>query len=161
MVLEFLQSLQEKFTSEKFDKKEELDFIGTKIRETEKFIHLLESENEQPFSDFTPRTVNSKNQNRLNELNQALSDYQSQRDQIVSEIDELERWLSDIRLSIDEVRGMDGSTVPVSHTSDSSGTPNPEGMEVLVKQLNKINHFLPVDSMRAKLELTKLISKIS
>jgi hypothetical protein len=56
---------------------------------------------------------------------------------------------------------MDGSTVPVSHTSDSSGTPNPEGMEVLVKQLNEINHFLPVDSMRAKLELTKLISKLS
>ncbi len=161
MVLEFLQSLQEKFTSEKFDKKEEQDFIGTKIRETEKFIRLLESENEQPFSDFTPRTVNSKNQNRLNELNQALSDYQSQRDQIVSEIDELERWLSDICLSIDEVRGMNGSAVPTSHTSDSSGTPNPEGMEVLVKQLNEINHFLPVDSMRAKLELTKLISKIS
>lgn len=158
MVLEFLQSLQEKFTTEKFDKKEELDFIGTKIRETEKFIHLLESENEQPFSDFSPRTINSKSQERLNELNQALSDYQSQRDQIVSEIDELDRWLSDIRNSIDEVRGMDGTSTPVVSKESTSSS---DGIEVLVKQLNEINHFLPLDSMRAKLELTKLISKLS
>ena len=74
MVIEFLQSLQETFTSQKIDKQEELDFVGTKIRETEKFIHLLESENEQPFSDFTPRVINSKSQERLNELNQSLSD---------------------------------------------------------------------------------------
>ena len=158
MVLEFLQSLQEKFTTEKFDKKEELDFIGTKIRETEKFIHLLESENEQPFSDFSPRTINSKSQERLNELNQALSDYQSQRDQIVSEIDELDRWLSDIRNSIDEVRGMDGTSTPVVSKESTSSS---DGIDVLVKQLNEINHFLPLDSMRAKLELTKLISKLS
>ena len=158
MVLEFLQSLQEKFTTEKFDKKEELDFIGTKIRETEKFIHLLESENEQPFSDFSPRTINSKSQERLNELNQALTDYQSQRDQIVSEIDELDRWLSDIRNSIDEVRGMDGTSTPVVSKESTSSS---DGIDVLVKQLNEINHFLPLDSMRAKLELTKLISKLS
>ena len=158
MVLEFLQSLQEKFTTEKFDKKEELDVIGTKIRETEKFIHLLESENEQPFSDFSPRTINSKSQERLNELNQALSDYQSQRDQIVSEIDELDRWLSDIRNSIDEVRGMDGTSTPVVSKESTSSS---DGIDVLVKQLNEINHFLPLDSMRAKLELTKLISKLS
>ena len=156
MVLEFLQSLQEKFTSEKFDRKEELDFIGTKIRETEKFIHLLEKENEQPFSDFTPRTINSKSQERLDELHKSLSDLLSQRETITSNIDELDRWLGEIEQSITEVRsGSKGTdTTAVSSTSSAS-------VVELVKHLNEINKLLPIDPMRAKLELTKLISKIS
>ena len=156
MVLEFLQSLQEKFTSEKFDRKEELDFIGTKIRETEKFIHLLEKENEQPFSDFTPRTINSKSQERLDELHKSLSDLLSQRETITSNIDELDRWLGEIEQSITEVRSgsKDKDTTAVSSTTSAS-------VAELVKHLNEINKLLPIDPMRAKLELTKLISKIS
>ena len=156
MVLEFLQSLQEKFTSEKFDRKEELDFVGTKIRETEKFIHLLEKENEQPFSDFTPRTMNSKSQERLDELNKSLSDYIGQRDSITSSIEELDRWLVEIERSISEVRSS-GNGVAVSPTKSTTSA----SVEELVKHLNEINRLLPLDPMRAKLELTKLISKIS
>ena len=159
MVIEFLQSLQETFTSQKFDKQEELDFVGTKIRETEKFIHLLESENEQPFSDFTPRVINSKSQERLNELNQSLSDLLSQRTQISSEIDHLNHWLGEIEQPLLEVRtNSNDSAKPLLAYSKPE---TPSGKGEVVKRLNEINHLLPVDPMRAKLEITKLISKIS
>ncbi|MCR5639858.1 MAG: hypothetical protein K6G04_00745 [Lachnospiraceae bacterium] len=156
MVVEFLQSLQEKFTSEKFDKKEELDFIATKIRETEKFIHLMEAETEQPFSDFSPRTINSKSQERLEELRQGLSDLTAQRNHIVSEIESLDAWLADIESSMAEVRSTSKGETPVV-----SSIPKSPGMEELIKQLTEVNRLLPLDPMRAKLELTKLISKIS
>ncbi len=159
MVIEFLQSMQETFTSQKFDKQEELDFVGTKIRETEKFIHLLESENEQPFSDFTPRVINSKSQERLNELNQSLSDLLSQRTQISSEIDHLNHWLGEIEQSLLEVRTNGNDSVKPSLASSIPETPSGKGE--VVKRLNEINHLLTVDPMRAKLEITKLISKIS
>lgn len=158
MVLEFLQSLQEKYTTQKFDKKEELDFVQTKIRETEKFIHLLEKENEQPFSDFSPHTMNSKTQSRLSELNQSLTDLKAQKEQLKNELDELEHLLSKVQSSIGEVKDTTVSSKTMTSTSENS---TPPGLSELKKHLNEVNQFLPLDPMRAKLELNKLISKIS
>ena len=159
MVIEFLQSLQETFTSQKIDKQEELDFVGTKIRETEKFIHLLESENEQPFSDFTPRVINSKSQERLNELNQSLSDLIAQRAQVSSEVDNLNHWLDEIEQSLLEVRTNQNDSSKTSTVPLIPDTPSDQ--KEVVKKLSEINHLLPVDPMRAKLEISKLISKLS
>ena len=72
MLYEFLIKYQEELTAEKIEKEEDYEIILSKIRENEKFLEMLEQENENIFSDFTPREINYKNAERIKECNSLL-----------------------------------------------------------------------------------------
>ena len=103
MVLDFLNSLKEAYSNSLDVTQNELDRILREIRETEKFIDMLEKETESSFTQFTPRNVSNKNTKKIEELNTQLSELHSQEEFMQKSYDDVTKWLRDIEDCISEV----------------------------------------------------------
>ena len=86
MVKEFLESYRDELISSKISLNEELDSTRTKIKENEKFIEVLNSENDAMFLDFTPRKVSIKNKEQIENTAKDLRNLYELRDELLSKI---------------------------------------------------------------------------
>lgn len=154
MVYEFLIKYQEELTAEKIEKEEDYEMILSKIRENEKFLEMLEQENENIFSDFTPREINYKNAERIKECNSLLEKLYKDKSEAKDVIKKINYRLKELSNVIDEVKN--------NNTVSSNETPKQSGSDInrLKHDLKNILIFMNQDIERAKIELNDIINKM-
>ena len=143
MLVEFLKSYKDELISEKSTVEEGLDAIRTRLLESEKFLDVVKDETEDVFTDFTPRNINSKNQERIDETEAEIADYKEQIEAMDMRLFKIETRLKETNEAIKEANSFRQRT----------------GREVSIDKDTLLNivSFLPADPMRAKIELENLL----
>lgn len=96
MVVTYLEKIRDGFLKEKIDIENKLSELSLTYKENIEFIKLLKQNNDSNFEAFTPRTVNSFNKTRIEEL-------KVEQKHIEVRIDELNTYLNNIEEEIEEV----------------------------------------------------------
>lgn len=96
MVVTYLEKIRDKFMQEKIDINTRLTEYIILHKENIEFIKLLEMNNDDNFEAFTPRTVNTFNKKKIEEL-------KMEQKNIEVCIDELKLCLEDLEKEIEEV----------------------------------------------------------
>lgn len=152
MVKDFLKKYQEELIAEKIDTKEEYDLLLSKIKENEKFLNLLEEENQALFSDFTPREVSYKHKDKISEVQSTLDKLQNDKTSMEEKLHHMDGRLSELTTIID-------SMIDTEHSSLKSKTDDNDKTK-LKRQLQNISGYILSDPTRANIELQHIISEL-
>ena len=147
MVQEFLKKYQQELMQQTADKEKVMEKILTHRQETEKFLQLIESENEEVFTDFTPRNVTAKGDAKIAEVKEELEGILAEQDLTEKELSFLRDRLSEVNAAIDEC-----DDIKTSHNDPPKGV-------TLREELKNVLSYLPADPLRAKIELEQLLQK--
>ncbi len=165
MVNDFLKKYQEELISDKIQLKEDMDLLETKIKEETKFLNLLEQSNESYFKEFTPRDINSKNNQKAAEIRQNL-------EELNNEMDKKSSFMKFYDARLVEVNALLTNTAVINKPSSNNAlkqddnklsenqTNNNVCRSDLIAQLSNIKSLILLDPYRAQIELEKIISTI-
>lgn len=155
MVYEFLMKYQEELISEKMEREEDYELLTSKIRENERFLELLEQENENIFSDFTPREVSYKNSDRMKEIKALLEKFYQNKNEAENNLKKINYRLNELSKVIDDVKSD-------NHPSkdNTNNEKKQESQNRLKHDLKNILAFMNQDVERAKIELNEIINKM-
>lgn len=184
-ILEFLREYQEELFSERIEYKEELDLINTRLMEDRKFVDVLLSTNDSYFSEFSPRNLNEKNNEKAAEIKESIlkqEEYQASVEDKLNHIDyrlaqikELidneisERKVKQSAVLINDESSLDNSDIEAASnisSSDSYETKNvfddKPNIDVssLLNKLTAIKSFIKVDNNRAIADLDLIIKSL-
>lgn len=98
---DFLKEYREELVSKKMEIVEELDLIRTKVRENEKFLELLETDDNAVFTEFSPREISSKNSEKIKEVRNELSAECSKREELTEKLSKIEKKIEEINTIIE------------------------------------------------------------
>lgn len=154
MLQDLLNSYEEELHNNQFEKKEELDFVSTKISETEKLLELIKSENEDVFTDFTPRTISLKNADKIEELTNELEKLKSDKTTLLQDIGFIDSRLRELKSAMNEISSF-VDVVPNSSKNVSRETLS--CTSISRDKLHLVLSYLPQDPIRAKIELENLL----
>ncbi len=143
MLLDFLKSYKQELLAEKTSVEEGLDAIKTRLLESQRFLTIIKEETEEVFTDFTPRNINSKNQERIDETEAEIADYEKQISAMEIKLSNLNKKLSDTHDAIAEAS---------SYLSRSN-----KDITISKDELLMILSYIIADPMRAKIELEQLL----
>ena len=138
MVLSFLEKYREELTAETMELKEDYDLILSRIRENEKFLQMMKDEEKVYVTGFSPRETVNGNEEKIKEVETALSSLYDKRDTLDGKIKKLEERLSELQQAIAEV-----------HIEND-----------LSFSLKTICQYILSDPYRAKTELENILQKI-
>lgn len=157
MINDFLKKYQEELISDKIQLKEDMDLLETKINEENKFLALLEESNESYFKEFTPRDINSKNNEKAAEIKLILEDLNKEMD-----IKNQQMKFYDGRLV--EINALLTNTAVINRPGVDNNIVNNDSLDnsndYLKNALSDINNYIVLDPYRAKIELEKIISTL-
>lgn len=149
MVYEFLIKYQEELITKKMERNEDYELVLSKIRENEKFLELLEKEESNVFSDFTPREVNYKNADRISEIKVALLQFEDDKFHLEKEIKMIDNRLDELSSIVEEVKQPKNTIIP-----------NKDNNKKMKHDLTNILSYITQDTERAKIELKNFIDKL-
>lgn len=149
MISEFFSKAREKELARKIELQEELDFVVTHIRETEKFLEFLNKEDTAPFTDFSPKVMSQSDISHKEELLKELEIDKQNRFFLEEKIEEIDSFITEM----DRVAKRADELV-------KKEDPKQLSVEKVKEEILKINNYLPQDPIRAKLELESLVNKI-
>ena len=96
MVEEYIQKIYEELLKEEQNSAKRISDLQIHLKETQAMIHLLEETNDPNYESFTPRKVNSRNKQKIDELHaemkeleeaiQQETDYHTQQMEKVEEV---------------------------------------------------------------------------
>ena len=102
MLKNFLDELYQNNMDESYKlNKNSMDILN-KIKETDKFIELLDEKNDPNFEIFTPREVNPKNKEQIKSLKEQKKELQEQYDSILDQIKSVSEQSKQIQAVIEE-----------------------------------------------------------
>ncbi len=165
MVAEFLKKMDTHYEKEVNSYRDELSHIETELVENEKFIHLLESETEKVFRDFTPREIENKDRKKIKELQAKQDELKEKKEALEKQLSESEAVQREIREAKQEVRELEMAAEDsrwyeenLYNAGDEDEEPQPDRLsDEMASKLETILTFLLADPMRAKRELEKLL----
>ncbi len=126
------------------------DDLDIKIKENTRFLDILKKENEEPFSDFSPRNVNYKNGEQIDKLELTTNN------QIV-EKKNTEIRIDQCKIKIQDIKDMLGKLDSYDNTFSEKRNVIPNNDNSFIKEsLDNIISYLPADPIRARIELENL-----
>ncbi len=126
------------------------DDLDIKIKENTRFLDILKKENEEPFSDFSPRNVNYKNGEQIDKLEITTNN------QIV-EKKNTEIRIDQCKIKIQDIKDMLGKLDSYDNTFSKKRNVIPNNDNSFIKEsLDNIISYLPADPIRARIELENL-----
>ncbi len=144
MVLEFLNKYQEELMTQKMELNEDYELLLSKIKENEKFLQLLIDENKSFFTDFSPREMQYKNKDRVEEVEKLLDNLKNNKSDLENKLFEIDNRIHEVNLVIDSTK--------------ENVQEEPQGD--IKSKLKNITSYILSDPNRAKIELDNLISKL-
>ncbi len=161
MINDFLKKYQEELISEKIQLKEDMDLLETKIKEETKFLALLEESNESYFKEFTPRDINSKNNEKAAEIRVILEDLNNQMNIKTQQMKFYDGRLVELNALITNTAVINKPVIQEKVSSSINPDTNKDANNSLLKDnLNSIKDTILLDPYRAKIELEKIISSL-
>lgn len=146
----FLKRLLDESATNLSEYESHLDDLNVKIKENTRFIEVLKEENDKPFSEFSPRSVNYKNSEQIDKLEKTTNN------QIV-EKKNLEIKINQCKIRIQDIKDMlgkldtDNNSKPRNYINTSNNDNS-----FIIDSIDNIISYLPADPIRAKIELENL-----
>lgn len=169
MVKEFLKKYQDELIEEKIELKEKIDFISIKLKEEKKFLEVLDSSNENVFSDFSPRNLNSKNKDKIEETKNQIDKIELELAEALKKKEFIDERLASMNQMIAEVSVLKDEGVDQNLQSDNkidtnidinSSVNNIADNNDIVEILEDIKSILYLDQTKAEKEIDNLINLI-
>lgn len=165
MVAEFLKKMSAHYEGEINQYRDELSHLETELIENEKFMKLLESETEKVFRDFTPREIDSRDRQKIKELQAKQDGLTERKARLDGQLADAEATHKEIRAAMQEVRELEMAAEDsrwyeenVYNAGGEDEEPAPEKLsDATAAKLETILSFLLADPMRAKRELESLL----
>lgn len=146
----FLKRLLDESAANLSDYESHLDDLNVKIKENTRFIEVLKEENDKPFSEFSPRSINYKNAEQIDKLEKTTNNQIVEKKNLEITIDQCKIRIQDIKDmlgKLDKNNNINPTNSIISSDSDSSH---------IIDSLDNIISYLPADPIRAKIELENL-----
>ena len=146
----FLKRLLDESAANLSEYESYLDDLNVKIKENTRFIDVLKKENDEPFSEFSPRNINYKNAEQIDKLEKTTNNQIVEKKNLEIKIDQCKIRIQDIKdmlVNIDK-----GSNNYSANNIKNSNNDN----NSIKDSLNNIISYLPADPIRAKIELENL-----
>ncbi len=159
MIKKFLQEYQQRLTTNKIEIEEELDLVRTKIKENEKFIAMLHSEQDSFFTDFSPREVEEKHSDQIKELTQTLQGFYEERGRLNTRLSDVLSQLEEVEKVISEAERLEKPQI-IEENVPSNNLTKPVTYHVIARKLKTVSDFLPADPIRAKIEVQEILKML-
>lgn len=156
MIFELLDSYEKELEEILLEKKKELENVDVKILETKKMLQLIKEENQDFFTEFTPRPIAEKNIDKIQELEQLLEELSDTKSKIEKEFSFAENRIHDVRCARKELESKSSSTDDKINDSNVSRETSCS-VPIDPDKLHLVLSFLPQDPIRAKIELESLL----
>lgn len=153
MINDFLKKYQEELNTDRIQLKEDIDLLSTKIKEENKFISLLEESNKSYFKEFTPRNINSKNNEKVLEVKKKLESLNNEMQQKVDKLKFYDNRLLEINNLLLNI------STDTTQVEDTNKVNNSFDIDLKTKLIS-IKDYLVLDPYRAKVDLENLISRL-
>ena len=177
MLKEYLEKQNRILSEKKEELEEELSSLDNKIKETEKFMELIRTENDPPFAEFSPHTVSTRSQEKLKELQLSLDEMNQNRQRINEEKEALELSIMELMtatkeadsISIDQIPSVNETVNPISEAAnDPLYTSEPKNKKTntetsndsILSDLYKIKNICLSDPYLAEGMINSLINKL-
>ena len=180
MVEEYIQKIYEELLKEEQDSAKRISDLQIHLKETQAMIHLLEETNDPNFESFTPRKVNSRNKQKIDELHaemkeveeaiQQETDYHTQQMERVEEAAKvLQQAKADATCKCDRnileeeryhtslLETQENERQRISRELHDSTVQNLTAMVHMAELCSKL---VDMDPIRCKLELSKMIKNL-
>ena len=167
-IKEYLESLLDDFNSNIIDLQEELNEINVLLKEDTKFLELLKNENDEHFSEFSPRNVNYKNEEKIKELEESINTKTEEKNNLETYIEQVQEKIDELDLMIGKIEIYEiennitsvGEQIVNEETIINQSSDSDNDMNHIKNKLATILSFLPSDPMRAKIELSNLYNSL-
>lgn len=146
----FLKRLLDESATNLSDYESHLDDLNVKIKENARFIEVLKEENDKPFSEFSPRSVNYKNSEQIEKLEKTTNNQIVEKKNLEIKIDQCKIRIQDIKDMLGKL-DTDNNSKPRNYNNTSN---NDNGF--IIDSIDNIISYLPADPIRAKIELENL-----
>lgn len=170
MIKKYLENMMETILDENSKLEEKSTEIAFREKEIDRFIEILEEKNDPNFESFTPREVNAKNKEKINELKsekefihkealeivQQMEDNQKSRDELTAMLQNIEKKEREDR----KEEELEKEERKVSCENDIGIEEDINDIESILDKINYSMKFLEVDVMRTKIELEELLPQI-
>lgn len=146
----FLKRLLDELAANLSDYESHLDDLNVKIKENTRFIEVLKEENDKPFSEFSPRSVNYKNSEQIDKLEKTTNNQIVEKKNLEIKIDQCKIRIQDIKDMLGKL-DTDNNSKPRNYNNTSNNDNS-----FIIDSIDNIISYLPADPIRAKIELENL-----
>ena len=180
MIREYLEKIQKELIDQKRETEKKIISLENTEKENIKFIELLDEINDPNYEAFTPRTVNARNKEKINEL-------KVQQKNIIKEKSELQNKLYDVQRRLEECQSIiqcerEKETIAQQYQEEDNAEYKIQLLEAqemerqriardlhdstvqdLTSMLHKIElsmRVMDMDSQRCKMELSNVLDNI-
>lgn len=170
MIKQYLEKTMNTFLDDKSNLDKKSTDIQNQIKEIDRFIEILSEKNDPSFELFTPREMNAKNKEKIQELEEEKKILQKGLVELSMKMDENEKSRDELNSMIQYLKKQEISEraeekllEEQENVSREKNNEIKEGLNVMDDILNKVNtslQFINVDAVRAKLELQQLIPQV-
>lgn len=165
MINDFLKKYQSELITEKIQLKEDMDLLDTKIREESKFLDLLESSNDSYFTEFTPRNVNEKNNEKAAEVRELLEKLNEEQTINASKMKFYDSRLLEVNSLINSNSSKSLKKVDVYKVNEDTSLNENKNIDVslndsISSKLTNLKNLILLDPYRASLEIDDIIASI-
>ncbi len=146
----FLKRLLDESATNLSEYESHLDDLNVKIKENTRFIEVLKEENDKPFSEFSPRSVNYKNSEQIDKLEKTTNNQIVEKKNLEIKIDQCKIRIQDIKDMLGKL-DTDNNSKPRNYNNTSNNDNS-----FIIDSIDNIISYLPADPIRAKIELENL-----
>lgn len=146
----FLKRLLDESAANLSDYESHLDDLNVKIKENTRFIEVLKEENDKPFSEFSPRSVNYKNSEQIDKLEKTTNNQIVEKKNLEIKIDQCKIRIQDIKDMLGKL-DTENNSKPKNYNNTSNNDNS-----FIIDSIDNIISYLPADPIRAKIELENL-----
>lgn len=158
MILSYLNEIKEKYITEQETIKKEINTLDIQLKENTEFIKMLEESMDSTYEFFTPRSVNPKNKQKIDELLMEQKEIKEHIQELNNRYSELENKSNEVDNIINEERKEEEQQKINENKLNSLST---EKLHNLLYKAELCYRLIDIDPTRCKLELSSVLKMIN
>ncbi len=168
MIKNYFEKMMNQLLEEKSRLEKKQILIDNRINEIDRFVEILDEKNDTSFESFTPREVNSKNKEKIRELDQERRNLQKVQVDIKHKLVENEKSREELTIMMQEIENQEAQIKKETEAEEEAvSRENVEELgsamddiESIMKRIHASMQYIDVDMVRSKLELRQLIPRL-
>lgn len=161
MVVAYLEKLQKQYMQEQFQKEKLLDDLQVCLKENIEFIKTLELTNDPNYETFTPREVNQRNKQKIQELRQEQEKLEKEIEEQKISLEKCKDRLEELAFVFQEAkRDLSREEYRTDRMNETYGIALLEMQEKERQRISRDLHDYTVQNLTALVHKTELCSKM-
>ena len=161
MVVSYLEKLQKQYMQEQFQKEKLLDDLQVCLKENKEFIKTLELTNDPNYETFTPREVNQRNKQKIQELKEEQEKLEKEIEQQKISLEKCKDRLDELAVVFQEAkRDLSREEYRTDRMNETYGIALLEMQEKERQRISRDLHDYTVQNLTALVHKTELCSKM-